>query len=347
MSDTQKVLTFAIPCYNSAEYMDKCIQSLLDGSAEHLDQVEILIVDDGSTKDNTAQKADEWEASYPGIIRAIHQENAGHGGAVNKGLANAQGMYFKVIDSDDWIETDSGKAALELLCVFAKREDPIDMLLVNYVYAKVGEQPLVMDYNKMLPVGREFTWDEIGHFPPDRYILMHSVIYRTQVLRDCGLQLPEHTFYVDNIFVYVPLPHVKSAFYLDIDYYMYYIGREDQSVNEKVMAGRIEQQLKVTRLLIDAYDLENDIHCAKLRDYMFSYLRMMMTICSVFSLLSEREDKYELRAGIWDYLKQHSPSIYKKMRNGVFGVGTNLPGAAGTKVTLSLYHVAQRLFHFN
>ena len=69
---------------------------------------------------------------------------------------------------------------------------------------------------------------------------MHSVIYRTQMLHDCGLELPKHTFYVDNIFVYVPLPNVKTMYYMDVDLYRYYIGREDQSVNEKVMIGRIE-----------------------------------------------------------------------------------------------------------
>ncbi len=72
---------------------------------------------------------------------------------------------------------------------------------------------------------------------------MHSVIYRTELLRNCGLKLPKHTFYVDNIYVYYPLPHVTSLYYLDVDFYRYFIGREDQSVNEKNMIKRIDQQL--------------------------------------------------------------------------------------------------------
>ena len=78
--------------------MRHCIDTLLTGG----DQVEILIVDDGSTKDDTAAIADEYEARYPGSCRAIHQENAGQGGAVNAGLKAATGIYFKVVDSDDW-----------------------------------------------------------------------------------------------------------------------------------------------------------------------------------------------------------------------------------------------------
>ena len=97
-----KLLTFAIPCYNSEAYMEKCIESLLPGG----DDVEILIVDDGS-HDRTAEIADAYEKKYPGIIRAIHQENGGHGEAVNAGIRNATGLYFKVVDSDDWVALDA------------------------------------------------------------------------------------------------------------------------------------------------------------------------------------------------------------------------------------------------
>ncbi len=344
---SRKVLTYAIPCYNSAEYMDHCIQSLLDGSEDHLDEVEILIVDDGSTKDNTAQKADEWEAKHPGIIRALHQANAGHGGAVNKGLANAAGTYFKVIDSDDWVDKESAKLMLELLCTFAQRTEPVDMVLCNYVYENVERGQEAVNYKKLLPSGEVFGWDRIGNFPIDKYILMHSVFYRTQMLRDCNIVLPEHTFYVDNIFVYVPLPHVKTLFYLDVDLYRYFIGRDDQSVNEHVMIGRIEQQLLITRVMIDAYNLKLDVHNDKLRGYMRNHLLMMMTISSVFSLLSDRADKFALRDAIWKYLELGNPEIYPEMRRTFFGWGTNLPGKLGEFVTITLYRIAQKIFKFN
>lgn len=97
-----KLLTVAIPCYNSQEYMKHAIESALVGGED----IEILIVDDGS-KDDTAKIADEFEAQYPGIIRAIHQENGGHGEAVNAGLRNAKGLYYKVLDSDDWLDRDA------------------------------------------------------------------------------------------------------------------------------------------------------------------------------------------------------------------------------------------------
>ena len=94
-----KLLSFAIPCYNSADYMEKCIKSVLIGGED----VEVIIVDDGSTKDDTAEIADRYAKMYPTIVKAVHQENGGHGQAVNTGLAHATGKFFKVVDSDDWV----------------------------------------------------------------------------------------------------------------------------------------------------------------------------------------------------------------------------------------------------
>ena len=109
-----KLLTFAIPCYNSQDYMEHCIDSILPGG----DDVEILIIDDGS-KDRTAEIADAYEAKYPGIVRAIHQENGGHGEAVNAGIRNATGLFFKVVDSDDWVDEEAYKQILKKLKEFA------------------------------------------------------------------------------------------------------------------------------------------------------------------------------------------------------------------------------------
>ena len=98
-----KLLSIAIPCYNSENYMRKCIESLLPGGED----VEIIIVDDGSTRDRTAEIADEYAALYPTIVRVVHKENGGHGSAVNVGIATATGLYFKVVDSDDWVKQDA------------------------------------------------------------------------------------------------------------------------------------------------------------------------------------------------------------------------------------------------
>lgn len=340
---TEKLITYAIPCYNSAEYMDHCIESILACGSE---DIEIVVVDDGSTKDDTFVKAQQWQERYPAIVRAVHQENGGHGAAVMKGLEQASGLYFKVVDSDDWLDNDANTKMLAKLREFV--DEPLDLMLVNYVYEHTADNTeSVMNYHGMLPENRVFRWEECGHISLSKYILMHSVVYRAQMLRDCGLDLPHHTFYVDNIFVYVPLPSCRRMYYMDIDLYRYFIGREDQSVNESVQISRIDQQIRVTRCMIDAFRLEEDVPSLKLRKYMTNYLSMMMIICTIFSMMSDREDKEQLRQGIWEYLEEHDPATYQRIRHNVFGIGAHLPGKAGDKVLISLYHVAQKLFKFN
>ena len=168
-----KLLTVVIPCYNSQDYMEKAVNSVLPGGEE----VEILIVDDGS-RDDTAQIADEYERRYPDQVRAIHQPNGGHGDAVMTGLKNATGLYFKVVDSDDWADAEAYPKVLETLRSLT--DEPVDMMISNYVYNKVGAKHRhVVRYHHALPRGRVFGWEETGRFHWGQYILMHSVIYRT------------------------------------------------------------------------------------------------------------------------------------------------------------------------
>lgn len=341
-----KLLSIAIPCYNSAEYMCKCIDGLLAGGEE----VEILIVNDGSAKDNTAEIADSYAAKYPTICKALHKENGGHGSAVNMGMEHATGMYFKVVDSDDWVDREAYAKILDTLRDMAGKEPVLDMLISNFVYEKEGaKHKKVMHYHHMLPENRLFTWEECKHFTKGHYILMHSVIYRTQLLRECGLHLPEHTFYVDNIYVYEPMLQVKNMYYLDVDFYRYYIGREGQSVNESIMISRIDQQLKVNRIMIDFYVKNKEaIQSLKRRDqYMKNYLEIITTVSSILAIKSGKKENLEKKAALWQYLKQQDAQLHRWMRLGIMGIGMNLPGKVGRAISVAGYKICQKIFKFN
>ncbi len=338
-----KLLTFAVPCYNSAEYMRKCIESLLPGG----DEVEILIVDDGSQKDNTLEIAREYETKYPGICRAIHQENGGHGEAVNTGLRNAAGIFFKVVDSDDWVDPEAYREVLATLRRFVQNNETLDMLLTNFVYEKQGaRRKKVMNYHTAFPARQLCGWNDVRHFHVGQYILMHSVVYRTQMLRNSGLELPKHTFYVDNIFVYQPLPFVHTIYYLDVNFYRYFIGRSDQSVNEQIMIGRIDQQYLVTRIMLSCYDPAK-IQPAKLRRYMVNYLDIMMTICSILSIRSNTEENLQKKKELWQSLRQKNLPLYLRLRCGFLGQAVNLPGKQGRKIASGGYRIAQKFYGFN
>ncbi|MBQ3030320.1 MAG: glycosyltransferase family 2 protein [Agathobacter sp.] len=336
-----KLLTFAIPCYNSEAYMEKCIDSILLGGED----VEILIVNDGS-KDRTAEIADAYAAKYPTICRAIHQENGGHGEAVNAGIRNATGLYFKVVDSDDWVDPDAYAQILAKLREFVENGTELDMLLSNYVYEKEGAVHKQVMRQTGVPKNRLFTWSDVAHFYKGHYILMHSVIYRTKMIRDCGLELPKHTFYVDNIYVYNPLPTVEKMYYLDVDFYRYFIGRDDQSVNETVMIRRIDQQLKVNKLMIEKFDLWK-VEDKKCRQYMYNYVEIITTVSTVMCLIDGSEELLQKKEDLWKYIKETDERLYKKLRHGIIGTVMNLPGKFGRKIAVGAYHIAQKVVGFN
>lgn len=339
-----KLLSIAIPCYNSAAYMEHCIQTLLIGGED----VEILIVDDGSVKDNTAEIADRYAAEYPSIIKAIHKENGGHGSGVNTGLANATGLYFKVVDSDDWVDAEAYKSILTRLKAFSEMDEPVDMLLSNYTYEKVAEgKSHTVRYTGKMPENRVFGWDELGRFRPDQNILMHSVIYRTEMLRKTGMQLPEHCFYVDNIFVYEPLPSVRTLYYMDVDFYRYFIGRNDQSVNEEVFIRQVDQQLRVTYHMLNACNPMKLNGSKRLRNYMLHYLSMMILVSSVFLVLSKTKENEEKRRKLWSDIRTMDEKLYHQLKYRTLCGCSNLPVIRKRQVLGNGYRLARKIYKFN
>lgn len=338
-----KILTVTVPCYNSQSYMKKCIETLLPGGRE----VEILIVDDGST-DETARIADDYAAKHPEIVRVIHQENKGHGGAVNTGIREARGLFFKVVDSDDWVDAIAWQRLLGALRRIIRGGSAVDVVLTNYVYEKQGaHRKRVMHYEKYLPTGRVFTWKEMRPLGLNKYVLMHAITYRTQLLRDVGLELPEHTFYVDNIFAYEPFLAVRNLYYLNENLYRYYIGRDDQSVNEKVMIGRIDQQIAVNERMIDFMRVEGRRAKGNQWRFLMHSLTIIMSVSSIMLIRAKQPDALEKKRALWERLKRADSGAYHWIRLGLLGMALNLPGPPGRKISEIAYMITQKLYGFN
>lgn len=337
-----KLLSVVIPCYNSQSYMRNCIESLLPGRED----VELLIVNDGSV-DQTAEIADDYARRYPTIVRAIHQPNGGHGEAVNTGIRNATGMYFKVVDSDDWVDIRAYMEILQTLRQFRVNSTSVDLLVSNFVYEKEGSKyKKIMKYDDVLPENVVFNWDNIKNFGKSQYLMMHSIMYRTQLLKNSGLDLPNHTFYVDNLYVYQPLPLVEKIYYLNVDFYRYFIGREDQSVNERVMINRIDQQIKVNKLMIDNVDLKS-IENMKLHRYMLHQLGIVTVISSIFLIRSGTRENLKKKRELMKYIRNKDRELYHKIRYGFLGHLINLPGWFGRQISVGAYKISRKMIGFN
>ncbi len=333
------LLTIVVPAYDAAAYLARALDPLVQ-----VERVEVIVVNDGS-RDDTDTLADRYAFEHPDIFRVVHQRNRGHGGAINAGVAAARGTYLKVLDADDWLDVP----ALRLLLATLERLEAkggVDAVVTNYVHERFGRGRRRIRYDDVMPRRRVFGWDEVGVFGRRQYLMMHALTYRTSLLRASGLVLPEHTFYVDNLYVVQPLTHTRRLYYLDVDLYRYFIGRVDQSVNDAVMVRRVDQQLRVTRLVLAALP-----HPAAVPQGLYGYvLHHVEVLCGITSALLVRAgtpDHLAQRRALWREIKRESPWIYTRLRHGMVGTSANLPGAVGRRVTLLTYRVARRVVGFS
>lgn len=242
-----KVLSFIIPAYNSEVFLHKCVDSML--VPELLERLEIIIVSDGST-DGTAAIGREYVARYPQTVQLIEQENKGHGGALNTGLAAATGKYLKVIDADDWVETKNLPTFLSLLA-----ECESDVVLTHHHTIDIsngevknwrsypGEFGKVYSFEDILPDWRSF----------DRSLTFHGITYRMDFYRKYGIQLSEHVFYEDHEYATFPCCHAETITPFDLFIYEYRIGDVTQSVSNANQLKRLGHTETVIRKMLNEY----------------------------------------------------------------------------------------------
>ena len=306
-----KLISFAVPSYNSQDYLRHCVDTLLSGGED----VEILIINDGST-DTTAAIADEYAQAHPTIVKAVHKPNGGHGSGVNRGVQEAGGLYYKVVDSDDWVNEAALRQLLDTVKAHMEQDTLPDLYITNFIYDHTCDGTRFRRHWK-----RQFTpnafhsWDDAGCFRGAQVLLMHSLMYKTERLRESGLVLPEHTFYVDNLFAYQPLPLMEKIFYLDVDLYHYFIGRDDQSVNIKNFTRRYDQQIRVMDLMARAYSYEYIMTLKKpLRRYMLHCLSAIMVNTMLFCCAGGSEqERIAAHDALWDGIRSRDPLLYRHL----------------------------------
>ena len=340
MMSHQKLITFTVPAYNSEAYLAQCLNSLVPGG----DDVEVIVVNDGST-DNTETIARKYEQNYPHIVKVISKMNGGHGSGINEGLAIATGLYFKVVDSDDWLNGNALRTLLDTIRKHQKSEQLADLYITNFVYDKVNEGKFfVRHFSRHFQSNRFAKWSQVGNFYGAQVLLMHSLTYRTEKLKNSGIHLPLHTFYVDNIYSYKPLPHMQKIFYLDVNLYHYYIGREDQSVNIRVFTNRYDQQIRVMKEMIQAYRYEDIMRMEKgLRKYMLHCLSAIMMITIFFTVTKDEDERRIALSDLWAFIKDRDRSLYRFLRWRAMPTIVNyLPWRLRGMIMTAGYKVLQR-----
>lgn len=242
-----KVLSFIIPAYNSQAFLDKCICSML--SPAILDKLEILVVNDGST-DATVEIAQRYCAQYPSVVRLISQENKGHGGALNTGCAQARGTYLKVVDADDWVETENLPKFMQLL-----EGCNSDVVLTHHRTIDIGTGEVKNWRSYPDAFERAYGFQEImcqwRNF--DRSLTFHGITYRTAFYHRYATPLPEHVFYEDHEYATFPCCYGESVTCFDLFVYDYRIGDVNQSVSNQNQLRRMVHTEQVLVRMLEEY----------------------------------------------------------------------------------------------
>lgn len=309
-----KVLSIIVPSYNTEKYMNDCVGTMLDDRT--LEDVEILIVNDGS-KDNTAVLANALVEKYPRTIRHINKENGGHGSTINRGIEEASGKYLRVIDGDDWVDTENFVEYVEALK--NSDEDIIMTPFQHYYEADKGKDNVDIDY----PVG-SYKFAEITDSVFKSYQI-HSTTFKTETIRNIR-KIREHCFYVDQEYIFYPLSFAKSVKVLPYHVYQYRIGTQEQSVSMTNMVKNRKMHMNVIFDLIDF--LSEEAIDPIIRGFIVK--RVGMLARRQIEIFLAMEDKSEGRKACKAYLndlKSKSREVYNAMpglRPRLFRINSNL-----------------------
>ena len=296
----KKTLTITVPSYNVERYLPETIPTLFQ--PEIIDELEILIVNDGST-DSTAEIANQLHEQYPDSVFVINKENGGHGSTLNTGIQRATGSYFRVIDGDDWVDPQAFVAYVRAL-----RDLSADLVITpfNYVYINTGRTEK-QSFDSVEP-SKIYRFDDIINQLGMNYSI-HSATYRTELIKQIP-PISEHCFYVDVEYISYAVPLVESVAILKDVVYQYRMGEAGQSVSRNSKIKNRAMHKHVTNQILRFYE-ETDTSQAKrtwLRNRCAELIRFQLNV--YLSMPVCGETKGELLAFSGD-MKKRCPDLYK------------------------------------
>lgn len=309
VSKNQKVLSISVAAYNLGDMIRDNLDSFVKAPKEVLDKIEILVTNDGST-DNTEKIVKEYTKKYPKSVILINQKNQGAGSTVNSGIKHATGKYFKMIDGDDWVETQNLEGLIENL---EKTEADIvltDMLTYNETEKRITDRS---GYN--IKSGQDLRFTDVCN---EIDIQMHNTMYKTDILKNNEIKL-DNGFYTDIEYVLLPLPFIKTIAYFDAPLYVYRVAREGQSMSKASMRKNAAQHILVLKRLIDEYWKVKNCLSDETKKYLISAIGRMANTELRVELLEEvgKEEKEKHIRDFFNWVEAYGgKDIYKSFIRG-------------------------------
>lgn len=303
----KKVLTIAVPSYNMEKHLPKNLPTYADSRFNGA--LEVIVLDNAST-DATAQIAQSFVEQFPDTFTLLRRDSRGYGGSINDAMAMAHGTYFRIVDADDWVNTEDLLRLVEAL-----KHCDADVVQTNYCR-------VVMSTGEELPFRfQNVTYEKMyTEFAPCRENIpcIHSTTYQTGLLRECGFYMQDGIFFVDEEYVILPFLSAKSVLYYDLDIYRYLVGNPTQSTSPENRAKYAGHREQVVRRLITVYESTQMTPDAK--KYCFFRIAQAAAdhLTTLYMYLPDRAEGRK-EAAKWEYyVKTSDPQMYAVIRRKAF-----------------------------
>lgn len=274
-----KILSISIAAYNLEKLIDQCLESLL--SIKNIDDLELIITNDGSM-DGTLAKLEEWKKKYPSTIILVSQKNQGAGSTVNNGIKYATGKYFRMIDGDDWVESDNLDSFIDTL-----KTNDSDLIVSDYCFyeenLKRKGKTVNFDLEKNTTLPFELCFKNL---PSE----MHAITFKTQIMKNVTL---DNGFYTDVEYLLYPMENVKTVFYFPSVVYVYRVGQAGQSVSPSSRMKHIDDHTLVLNHLLAWYEEKKNTLAKEKRAFISFRLSLMADNQLTAYLFFEPSKKYK------------------------------------------------------
>ena len=310
MNSSMKSLSIVIPSFNSENYIQQCLDSLLIGRDDELD---VIVVNDGST-DRTSEIAHEFAKKHP-FVRVIDKENGGHGSGINVGIKEAKGLYFKILDSDDILSRYGLHHLLDVIKKQNEKNENPDLYLADYgsYYEDVEAPQAIISFHQHVKKAEEvITWDKLPYVGISDFFMIHMVYVKTSLLKEINIPLLEKTFYEDNQYLFYVIKNTKTLYYLNRLIYKYTVGRKGQSISLENMAKKYDHQFRVFKSIIDHINIDEYNAMSKpLKWHIRHELFKMSVLVYFYTYIGKGKERGQQYKDLYKYFKESNPEMYR------------------------------------
>lgn len=299
----EKQISIIIPTYNMEKYIGRCLDSLL---IPELDQVEVLVVNDGS-KDRSSEIAHSYAERYPDSIKVIDKPNGNYGSCINAALPICTGRYVKVLDADDTFDKTAFSRFVQCLEYTSS-----DVVITSFRRVnQEGKGYMTVDFNAdQLSYGQSIDMYKSFHNLSHKLMQMHSIAYHTSLFSRFRYFQLEGISYTDTLWSMIPLSRCNSVVFLNISLYQYFVGREGATTQVDQLRKAFDQLFTIAKYLTNYYDsfkgndIQRKLFMMQICNYHRMFYRQMMMIMdnSIANCLKEYDEFLK---------KKYKDSIYK------------------------------------